>query len=113
MFSSGEIVDAGVVDQDVELAERLFGFGEESLDFGRFGDVGLHGDGLAAFFVDVGDDAVRAFLAGAVVDDDGRAFGGQLFGDRGADAFGCPGDDGDFASEFLSHDDTPFEQAPG
>ena len=39
---------------------------------------------------------VRAGLAGGVVDDDGRAFGGERFGDGGSDALGCAGDDCDF-----------------
>ena len=43
-----ELVDAGVVDQDVEPAERLLRLGEEPLDVGLLGHVRLHRDGLAA-----------------------------------------------------------------
>ena len=43
-----EVVDAGVVDEDVDLAVGLFGLGEELLDVFELGDVALDGDGLAA-----------------------------------------------------------------
>ena len=65
LLERGELVDAGVVDEDVELAERLLRLGEEPPDVGLLGDVGLHGDGLAALASDLGDDAVGPFLAGA------------------------------------------------
>ena len=94
--SSGrELIDAGVVDEDVEPAEGLFGFGEETVDVGLFGDVALDGDGFAALGGDFGDDFVRAGLAGGVIDDDGGAFGARCFGDGSADAFGGAGDDCD------------------
>ena len=50
---------------------------------------------------DFGDDFVRGAFAGGVIDDHRRAFGRELFGDGGADAFGGAGDDGDFAGEFF------------
>ena len=77
------------------------------LDVGLLGDVGLHGDGLAALAGDLGDDAVGPLLAGGVVDDDGGPLGGQVLGDGGADALGRPGDDRDFAREFLRHGIAP------
>ena len=40
-------------------------------------------------------------FAGGVVDDDRRAFGGEVFGNGRADAFGRAGDDGDFAGQFF------------
>ena len=49
VFQRGELVDAGVVDQDVELAERLLRLGEQPSGCPPvLADVGLHGDGLAA-----------------------------------------------------------------
>ena len=83
-------------------AERLLRLGEQPLDVGRLGDVALHGDGLAALAGDLGDDAVRAFLAGGVVHDDRRALGAQRPGDAGADALRCAGDDGDLTLQ-LAH----------
>ena len=94
-----ELVDAGVVDEDVEPAERLLRLGEQALDVGLLRHVGLDGDGLAALAGDLGDDAVGPFLAGGVVDDDGRPLGRQVPGDGGADALGRAGDDGDLARE--------------
>ncbi len=43
-----ELVDAGIVHQDIELAELLLGFGKQPLDVGLLGHVGLDGDRLAA-----------------------------------------------------------------
>ena len=54
-----------------------------------FRDVGLHRDGLGRLADDLGNDAVGPFLAGGVVDDNGRALGGQMLGDGGADPLGC------------------------
>ncbi len=111
IFQRLEIVDAGVVHQDIQFVVCLFRFREQLLHFGGPGKIRLDADGLAAVLLDAGHDALGPFFAGAVVNDDRRTFGGELFGDFGADAFGCPGDDGDFASELLSHDETPFEQS--
>ena len=101
-----ELVDAGVVDEDVEAAEVLDGGVDDALGLGGLGDVAADGDGLAAGGGDGGDDGVGAGLAGGVVDDDGGAFGGERFGDGGADALGCAGDDCDFACE-LAHNCYP------
>jgi hypothetical protein len=65
-----EVVDASVVDEDIELAEGGFGLGEEAGDVFGVRDVSLDGDGLAAFGLDVGDDGVGACLTAGVVDDD-------------------------------------------
>src|SRR5207247_456998 len=64
-------------------------------------DVGLHGDSFAAVTRDFADDLVRSRLAGSVIHDDRRAFGGQVLRDGSADAFGCAGDDSDLAGEFF------------
>jgi hypothetical protein len=34
LFERAELIDTGVVDQDIEAAECLVGFDEEALDFG-------------------------------------------------------------------------------
>ena len=39
VLERGELVDAGVVDQDVEPAERLLRLGEQAPDVGLLGDV--------------------------------------------------------------------------
>ena len=58
-------------------------------------------DGFAAGAGYFSDNFVRVRLTGGVIDDDRRAFVGELFGDACADAFGRTGDNGDFAGEFL------------
>ena len=55
-----EFEDAGVVDEDVDLAELLDGGGDESVDLILFGDVGADGDGLAAGAGNALYDRVRA-----------------------------------------------------
>jgi len=64
LIDGRELEDAGVVDQDVDLAVGLFGLGEEALDVSDFGDIALHGDGFPALRGDVGDDLIRALAAG-------------------------------------------------
>jgi hypothetical protein len=59
----------------------------------------LDRDGPAAGGGDIGDDLIGAGFAGCVVNDDGRAGGGELFGDGGADTFGGTGDEGGFTRE--------------
>ena len=47
-FDRRELVDAGVVDQDVEAAELLDGCVDDALRLGGLGDVAADGDGFAA-----------------------------------------------------------------
>jgi len=101
LFDGREFVYAGVVHEDVHVAVGFFGFGEEMFDVRFFCDVALDSDGLAALRGDFADDFVRAGFARGVIDDDGRAFGGEMFGDGGTDALGGAGDHGDFAGEFF------------
>jgi hypothetical protein len=59
-----ELVDAGVVDQDVEaavIADRCL---DDALCLGSLGDVAPYGDGLATGLGDCCDDSLRAGLAG-------------------------------------------------
>ena len=81
-----EGIDAGVVDQNVELAEGLLGFGEEAGDVGLLRYVALHGDGFAALGGDGGDDLAPRPLAGRIVDDDGRALSCERLCDLRANA---------------------------
>ena len=67
-----ELVDAGVVDQDVEPAECLLAFGKQALDVRLLRYVTLHGDGLAPAAHDLRHHTLGALLAGRVVDDDGE-----------------------------------------
>jgi hypothetical protein len=101
LFEREEFINARVVDKNVELAKGLLRFGKQAFDVRFLGDVRLHRNRLAALRGDFADDLVRAGLAGSVVDDDGRAVRGELFGDGSADAFGRACDHGHFARQFI------------
>ena len=88
--------DAGVVDEDVELAERLLHVGEHPLHCRRVGDVGGHGERLHTLQL------LRRLLGGLeheIVDDDVRALGSEAERDRAADAATCAGDERDLVLE--------------
>jgi len=103
LLDRGELVDARVVDQDVEAAESLLRLGEEVPNVVLLGDVRPHGDCLASLGGDLGHDAVGPLLAGGVIDDHRGAFGRQVQGDRGPDPLGRAGDDRNFSIK-LRHD---------
>ena len=90
-----EFVYAGIVDQDVELAERAHRRLDQPMSLGCLGDVPLHGDGLASVRRDRSDDGVRASLARRIVDHDGCAVLRQRLGDGRADTLRGTGDDRD------------------
>src|SRR5947208_8069044 len=62
LFKWRPIVNAGVVDQNVERAECLLRCGKEPFDFRLPGDVGLDGDSFAAAFCNFVHDAVCALF---------------------------------------------------
>ena len=73
----GAVNDAGIVDQDVEAAERAAGFRDHVLGRPRIADVGGDEAGMA--------EAARGGLAGGgidVGDGDARAFGDVAPGNR-------------------------------
>jgi hypothetical protein len=91
----GHVVDdsvpgvAGVVDEDVDLPERVDGLLHDVVAGAGLGQVARHGDGLAA-------DLRRRLLGDVavdVVDRDLGALGGEELRRRAADAAGRPGDD--------------------
>ncbi|MGY4431481.1 hypothetical protein ACVWWO_003958 [Bradyrhizobium sp. F1.13.1] len=98
-----ELVNAGVVDEDVDGAERLHGLGDNVFHIFGFGQIALDGDGFATLGDDGGDHAVRSLLAGAVVDGDRRTLGREPGRDFGTDAFGCAGHERNFSFESLGH----------
>ncbi len=102
LFERGKLVDAGVVDQAVELAEGLRRFGEQTLDILRLGHVRLDRDRFAAVARDRRDDAVGTGLAGGIVDHHSGPLVGEVPGDRGADPLGSARHEGDLASQLLS-----------
>jgi hypothetical protein len=100
-FEGGVLVHAGVVYEDVESAVVFDGCFDNTLCFGRLGDVSRHGDGFATSRGDGGDNCVCTSLAGNVVHYYGCTFCSQRLGDGGSDAFGCARDDCDFTCEFA------------
>jgi hypothetical protein len=73
LFNRRELADPGVVYEYIELAEFLLCLVEEAIYISFFGYVSLNCHGFASRAGDLGDDLVRAFLAGGIVDDDGGA----------------------------------------
>ena len=111
-FSGREILDrrdeldAGVVDQDVDRTEGLFGVRDHGGDLGGLGHVGAVINRLdAKFLFDAA--ALRLDRGGVAeaVDQDIAAFLGEGAGDGEADARSRAGDDGGFGGE--RHDDSP------
>ena len=98
-----ELVDARIVDENVDRAERLDGLGDHFFHMPGVGQIAMDGDGFAALADDGGDHALGGLLAGAVVDGNRRALSGEPGGDFGADAFGCAGHQRHFAFKSLGH----------
>ena len=92
-FDSGDMLDAGVVDQNIDLAE--FGRGEfhHRFDLGRPAHVGAVVGDLHA---ERGDFGFRTFHVAKTVQDDIGALRGQGAGDAQADTAGRAGDESCF-----------------
>ena len=90
-FNRRELVDTGVVHQDIEPPKRILCLGKEPLDVILLCHVGLHRDCFSAALRNFIHHAICAFFRGGIVHDDIRAFCGQLFGDFGADSLRGPG----------------------
>jgi len=85
--------DAGIVDEDVDLAEALGGFVDHRGDGGFVGDRGSDGVGGAAVARNLGGDGVGLVeRLGDVVDDDVGAVGGEEVGVGAAEASSGAGD---------------------
>ena len=90
----GAVDDAGIVDHNVEIAERAAGFGDHVLGVVRIADVGGDEAGAA--------ERARRGLAGGRVDigdGDARTLGDVAPGDRQPDAVRAAGDDRDLVLE--------------
>src|SRR5207244_2671052 len=104
-----KLVDAGVVDQDIEPAECLLRLGKQTLDLCRLREIGLHGDCLAPAVRNLGNDAVGVRFARSIVDNNGRALGRQMLGDGGADPLGRASHNRDFVLK-LAHLFSPLHE---
>ena len=66
-LDGGELIHAGVVNEDVEAA-IVFDCGvDDALGLSSLGDVAPHGNSLATGCGDVGDNSLRPSLAGSIV----------------------------------------------
>jgi hypothetical protein len=108
VLQRSEFIDARVIDENVELVERLFRLRKKALDIRLLGDVCLDGDRCPAFAADLVHDPVGPFLTARVVDDDGGPFISQVLRDGGADALGRSRNDSHFAYKSLGHDVIPL-----
>jgi hypothetical protein len=82
-----KLVDAGVVNEDIEPAECLFRFGKEAFNFRLLSHVRADSDRLSALFCNFIYDAISSFLARRIVNDHGRALSSEMFGDCSTDPF--------------------------
>ena len=97
----GLSTQAGIVDQDVQMAEGLHSLGNQVLPSGGAGDVGGHAQGLTAGGLDLLGDCVALLLFPAG-DDNRSAIGGHGAGNGIADAAGGASDDGHFTLQVIS-----------
>ena len=103
---------AGVVDQDVDLAEAFHRLVIGARDIGRDPDVRDHADDLAVgLLLEGGDRLLERSLAAR---DDGNigAGGGKALRHRKADTLAAAGDDGGTARKTDFHDKTPCDPVP-
>ena len=98
-----ELVEPGVVDEDVDRAERLDGLGHHRFHIAGVGEIAMDGDGFAALAGDRSHHALGRLLAGAVVDGNRGTLGGEADRDLGADTLGCAGYQRHFAFKSLGH----------
>ncbi len=109
--------DAGVRDQDVDLAEILEGRVDDLLAAFEGGDGVEAGDGVRAERFDLLDDLAGSGIRGArsvgrtaeIVDHDTRPAAGQVQGIGSSDTAAGAGDDGDLAveSHLITHELSP------
>jgi hypothetical protein len=96
-FQRDELVNASVIDQDVDLAERFLCFSEQSLDVCLPGDVALDGDCFSAALTDLVYNSVRIVFCGGVVNNYRCALRREIFRDARADSLRRSGYNCDFS----------------
>src|SRR6476646_9520826 len=85
-FQRDELVNAGVVDYDVDLPERFLCFSEQSLDFCLFRNVALDSDGSSAALANLIYYAICVLLGRRIINDHSRTLGCELFCNPGTDS---------------------------
>ena len=94
-------LDAGVVDQHVQAAERVDAARHQVVHLGDFPEIGLEDGAAPAERLNLGQRLLGAFRVGVVVDDDVRAFLRHADGDAAADALAAAGDEHFASGETL------------
>ena len=82
-----ELVNAGIVHQDVELPVNALHFAEKARNVRSLRDVTLHRDGLPALIRDAFHHSISAGLAAGIIDHDGCAFRSQMLRNGCSDTF--------------------------
>ncbi len=104
ILDRGHVLDAGVIDQDVQLAELGLGLGHHVGDLSRLGHVGAMIEHLDAMLLGhLGAGALDGGHLAQAVHDDIDALGGERVGQGVADAAGRAGDDGDLPLQTEVH----------
>src|SRR5437763_16153278 len=91
LFKWRPIVNSGVVDQDIDLAEGLPRCGKKSFDFRVLGAVRPHRNRFAAPLWTFVNDAIAAFFRGSVSDEQGCTFSSERTCALRAASFPPPG----------------------
>ena len=89
---------AGVIDEDVETAERADGFGDHGVDISPLSDIGCDGNGV--MLANRASNILRADHV-QIGDDDFGALACKQFRNAAAESRGSTRDDGDFV--FKAH----------
>lgn len=100
-FDRQKLVDAGIVDENIQATEGALSFGEDAGYFLRFCYIALNGDGFATLLVDPLNYGIGAGLAACVGDDNGCAFFGKMLRNGSANSLGGSGDDRDLPVQFA------------
>jgi hypothetical protein len=103
VFNAGNVLDAGVVDQDIDSAKLFFGKPHHGFNFCGLAHVGAMIDNLGTQSGNFGFWA--SVVAKAIQNNVGTLFG-QGFGDAQANATGGAGHESGFA---FQHTDSPIE----
>lgn len=97
LFDLVELVNAGVINDDIQAPEDIDGRVDQRFDFRLVRDIRAHGHGSSTSGFDVGNQLVRTALARCVIDNDFRAISRKLACNAGTDTFRGASDDSDLA----------------
>src|ERR1044071_1704420 len=79
------LLDAGGVDEDVDLAEGFQRFVDQAIDAGNGGEISFNDRGFGAGGLNKFARLLRAFILSVVIDDNVRSIFGKTLGNRLSD----------------------------